>query len=71
VAFSARLRFDGRRLDGAADLQPRFDPVATTVARSRAGRDDGGDDATFVVVGICYIVTALALRSARTTGGWS
>jgi|GEM_PF-3844915 hypothetical protein len=24
--------------------------------------------ATFVVVGICYIVTALALRSARTTG---
>jgi hypothetical membrane protein len=54
----------------AASLQPRFDPVADTVSALAA---QGTPDRwvmtlTFVVVGACYLVTALALRPARTTG---
>ena len=54
----------------AAGLQPRFDPVANTVSALAAS---GATDRwvmtlVFLLVGACYIVTALALRPARTPG---
>lgn len=54
----------------AASLQPRFDPVAGTVSALAA---EGAADRwvmtlTFVVAGVCYLLTALALRSATTAG---
>ncbi len=54
----------------AADLQPRFDPVAETMSSLAApgATDRWVMTLTFVVVGLCYVVTALALRLARTTG---
>jgi len=54
----------------AADLQPRFDPVSETVSSLAApgATDRWVMTLTFVVVGLCYVVTALALRPARTTG---
>jgi hypothetical membrane protein len=54
----------------AADLQPRFDPVSGTVSSLAApgATDRWVMTLTFVVVGLCYVVTALALRPARTTG---
>jgi hypothetical membrane protein len=54
----------------AADLQPQFDPVASTVSALAApgATDRWVMSLTFVVVGVCYVVTALALRSARITG---
>jgi hypothetical membrane protein len=54
----------------AASLQPRFDPVRDTVSALAA--QDATDrwvmTLTFVLVGGCYIVTALALRPAGATG---
>jgi hypothetical membrane protein len=54
----------------AAGLQPRFDPVADTVSALAAigATDRWVMSLAFVLVGACYIVTALALRSARTGG---
>jgi hypothetical membrane protein len=54
----------------AADLQPRFDPVTETVSSLAApgATDRWVMTLTFVVVGFCYVVTALVLRPARTTG---
>lgn len=54
----------------AADLQPRFDAVSETVSSLAApgATDRWVMTLTFVVVGLCYVVTALALRPARTTG---
>jgi hypothetical membrane protein len=54
----------------AASLQPRFDPVAETVSALAAlgATDRWVMTLTFVVVGLCYLVTALALRPARTAG---
>jgi hypothetical membrane protein len=54
----------------AGGLQPRFDPVATPVSALAApgATDRWVMTLTFVVVGVCYIVTALALRPARITG---
>jgi len=54
----------------AAGLQPRFDPVADTVSAlaAQGATDRWVMTLTFVVVGICYIVTALALRPARAAG---
>lgn len=54
----------------AASLQPRFDPVADTVSALAApdATDRWVMTLTFVVVGVCYVVTALALRPARTAG---
>ena len=54
----------------AASLQPRFDPVADTVSALAApgAVDRWVMTLTFVVVGVCYVVTALALRPARTAG---
>ena len=54
----------------AASLQPRFDPVADTVSAlaAQGATDRWVMTLTFVVVGICYIVTALALRPARAAG---
>ena len=54
----------------AASLQPRFDPVADTVSALAApgATDRWVMTLTFGVVGGCYIVTALALRPAGTTG---
>jgi hypothetical membrane protein len=54
----------------AASLQPGFDPVADTVSALAA---QGAPDRwvmtlTFVVVGICYVITAVALRPAGTAG---
>jgi hypothetical membrane protein len=54
----------------AASLQPQYDPVADTVSALAA---QGVPDRwvmtlTFVVVGVCYVITALALRPARTAG---
>ena len=54
----------------AASLQPQFDPVADTVSALAA---QGEPDRwvmtlTFVVVGVCYLLTALALRPAGTAG---
>jgi hypothetical membrane protein len=54
----------------AAALQPQFDPVADTVSALAApgATDRWVMSLTFVVVGLCYVVTALALRPARITG---
>jgi hypothetical membrane protein len=54
----------------AAGLQPRFDPVADTVSALAAigATDRWVMNVVFVLVGACYILTALALRSAKTSG---
>jgi hypothetical membrane protein len=54
----------------AASLQPRFDPVADTVSALAApdATDRWVMTLTFLVVGGCYIVTALALRPAGAAG---
>jgi hypothetical protein len=55
----------------AAGLQPRsFDPVADTVSVLAApgAADRWVMTLTFVVVGVCYFVTGLALRPARLPG---
>ncbi|MGH3205000.1 MAG: DUF998 domain-containing protein [Streptosporangiaceae bacterium] len=54
----------------AAGLQPRFDPVADTVSALAAigAADRWVMNLVFVLVGACYIVTALALRPAKTPG---
>jgi hypothetical membrane protein len=54
----------------AAALQPRFDPVADTVSALAAigATDPWIMNLVFVLVGACYILTALALRSAKTVG---
>jgi hypothetical membrane protein len=57
----------------AASLQPQYaqyDPVADTVSALAApgATDRWVMTATFLLVGACYIVTALALRPARTAG---
>jgi hypothetical membrane protein len=54
----------------AADLQPRFDPVADTVSSLAAvgATDRWVMTLTFVVVGLCDVVTALALRPAAILG---
>ena len=54
----------------AAGLQPRFDPVADTVSAlaAQGAADRWVMTLTFVVVGACYVVTALALRPAGTAG---
>jgi len=54
----------------AAGLQPRYDPVADTVSALAAigATDRWVMSLVFVVVGACYIVTALALRPAKTSG---
>jgi hypothetical membrane protein len=54
----------------AAGLQPQFDPVADTVSTLAAigATDRWVMNLTFLLVGACYILTALALRPARTTG---
>jgi hypothetical protein len=55
----------------AASLQPQYDPVAETVSALAA---PGATDRwlmtlTFLAVGACYIVTALALRPAGPRDG--
>jgi hypothetical membrane protein len=54
----------------AAGLQRSFDPVADTVSALAAlgAADRWVMTLTFVVVGLCYFVTGLALRSARLPG---
>ena len=57
----------------AASLQPQYeqyDPVADTVSALAApgATDRWVMTLTFLLVGSCYIVTALALRPARSTG---
>lgn len=54
----------------AAGLQPRFDPVADTVSALAAtgATDRWVMSLVFVLVGVCYIITALALRPARAAG---
>jgi hypothetical membrane protein len=54
----------------AAELQRSFNPVAETVSSlaSTGAADRWVMTLTFVVVGSCYFVTALALRSARLPG---
>jgi hypothetical membrane protein len=54
----------------AAGLQPRYDPVADTVSALAAigATDRWVMNLVFLLVGACYIVTALALRPARTRG---
>jgi hypothetical membrane protein len=54
----------------AAGLQPRFDPVADTVSALAAigATDRWVMTLTFLLVGACYIVTALALKPARVPG---
>jgi hypothetical membrane protein len=54
----------------AAGLQPRFDPVADTVSALAAigATDRWVMSLVFVLVGACYVLTALALRSAKTVG---
>jgi hypothetical membrane protein len=54
----------------AAGLQSRFDPVADTVSALAAigATDPWIMNLVFVLVGACYILTALALRSAKTVG---
>jgi len=54
----------------AAGLQPRFDPVADTVSAlaAQGATDRWVMTLTFLVVGCCYVVTALALRPAAPTG---
>ena len=54
----------------AASLQPRFDPVADTVSAlaAQGATDRWVMTLTFLLVGGCYIVTALALRPAGAAG---
>jgi hypothetical membrane protein len=54
----------------AAGLQPHYDPVTNTVSALAAvgATDRWVMSLVFVLVGACYIVTALALRPARTNG---
>jgi len=54
----------------AADLQPRFDPVADTVSSLAApgATDRWVMTLTFLAVGVCYILTGLALRPAGVAG---
>jgi hypothetical membrane protein len=54
----------------AAGLQPRFDPVADTIsALAAVGMTDRWVmTLTFFLVGVCFLVTALALRPARISG---
>jgi hypothetical membrane protein len=54
----------------AAGLQPRFDPVADTVSDLAAigATDRWVMNLVFLLVGTCYILTALALRPAKTPG---
>jgi len=54
----------------AASLQPRFDPVADTVSAlaAQGAADRWVMSLTFVLVGACYLVTALALRPAGIPG---
>ena len=54
----------------AAGLQSQFDPVADTVSALAAigATDRWVMSGVFVLVGACYIVTALALRPAKTSG---
>ena len=54
----------------AASLQPNFDPVSGTVSSLAAvgATDRWVMTLTFVVVGVCYLATALALRPAGTAG---
>jgi hypothetical membrane protein len=54
----------------AAGLQERFDPVADTVSDLAAigATDRWVMNLVFVLVGACYILTALALRPAKTAG---
>ena len=54
----------------AAGLQPRFDPVTDTVSALAAigATDRWVMNLVFLLVGACYIVTALALRPASTPG---
>jgi hypothetical membrane protein len=54
----------------AASLQPRFDPVADTVSVLAApgATDRWVMTLTFLMVGVCYVVTGLALRPAGTAG---
>src|SRR3984957_13359912 len=54
----------------AAGLQPRFDPIADTVSALAAigATDRWVMNLVFVLVGACYVITALALRPARVPG---
>ena len=54
----------------AASLQPSFNPVADTVSAlaARGAADRWVMTLTFLVVGVCYLVTAVALRPARRAG---
>jgi hypothetical membrane protein len=54
----------------AAGLQPRFDPVADTVSALAAigATDRWLMTLVFLLVGLSYVVTALALRPAGTAG---
>jgi hypothetical membrane protein len=54
----------------AAALQPHYDQVADTVSLLAApgATDRWVMTATFLVVGVCYILTGLALRPARAAG---
>src|SRR6201986_2777368 len=55
---------------GPASVQPRFDPVADTVSElaAQGTPDRWVMSVTFVAVGVCYVITALALRPAGTAG---
>ncbi len=55
----------------AASLQPSFNPVANTVSAlaARGAADRWVMTLTFLVVGVCYLVTALALRPAGRAAG--
>jgi hypothetical membrane protein len=54
----------------AAGLQPHFDPVSDTVSALAAigATDRWVMTFTFLIVGVCYILTGLALRPAKTAG---
>jgi hypothetical membrane protein len=54
----------------AAGLQPHFNAVRDTVSSLAApgATDRWVMTATFIVVGVCYVVTGLALRPARPAG---
>ena len=54
----------------AASLQPQYDPVADTVSAlaAQGATDRWVMTLTFLLVGGCYIVTALALRPAGAAG---
>jgi hypothetical membrane protein len=54
----------------AAGLQPHFNAVRDTVSSLAApgATDRWVMTATFIVVGVCYVVTGLALRPAGLTG---